>query len=68
MNDFSLTVKYHYTPTYRGFRNSLYVPEEPDEPETVSIYEVIDEYGCLLSLSQETLERIEEHILKHIDD
>jgi hypothetical protein len=67
MNDFTLTVKYHYSPACRGFRNSLYVPEEPDEPDSVSIYEVIDEYGCQLLLSPETIEKIEEHILNHID-
>jgi Mg2+ and Co2+ transporter CorA len=65
MNSFLLTINYHYSPAYRGYRNSLYVPEEPDEPDTVSIYEIIDEYGCPLVLSDETIEQIEEHILKH---
>lgn len=68
MNDFSFTVRYHYSSACNGYRNSLFVPEEPDEPEDVSIYEVFDECGHLISLSEETIERIEEHILKHIRD
>jgi len=65
MNDFSFTVKYVYSPPCHGYRNCLHVPEEPDEPEEVSIYEVFDECGRLISLSEETIERIEEHILKY---
>jgi hypothetical protein len=61
-------VKYIYSPAYSGYRNSLHVPEEPDEPEDVSIYEVTDECGLLITLSEETLERIEEHILNHLRD
>lgn len=34
------TVVYDYTPSYRGYRDSLGVPEEPDEPATVELEEV----------------------------
>lgn len=68
MNDFSFTVKYVYSPAYRGYRNSLFVPEEPDEPEDVSVYEVIDENGLNVILPEDLLVYIEEHILKHLRD
>lgn len=68
MNDFSFTVKYVYSPPTRGYRNSLFVPEEPDEPEDVSVYEVIDENGLNVILPEDLLVYIEEHILKHLRD
>lgn len=67
MNDvFILTVKYCHSPAFRGHRNSLHVPEEPDEPEDVSIYEITDDQGKQIDLSENSLERIEEHILKSL--
>lgn len=69
MNDiFILTVKYEHSPAFRGYRNSLHVPEEPDEPEDVSIYEITDEDGKQIDLSENSLERIEEHILKNLNE
>lgn len=68
MNDFTITVKYTHTPPYYGYRNSLLVPEEPSEPEDISIYEVTGEDGKQIDLSEISLIRIEEHILKHVKE
>lgn len=63
MHEYYLTVKYVYSPACRGSRNSLHVPEEPDEPEQIGIYEVVDDTGKQVELSEHSLERLEEHIL-----
>lgn len=63
-----LIVKYTYSPAFRGKRNSLFVPEEPDDLEDVSVYEVADEYGSPLLLSERSIDMIEEHILNHIKE
>ena len=68
MRECFLTIRYVYSPTYRGYRNSLHVPEEPDEPEDVSVYQIIDECGRLIELSQESIDRLQEHILKYLRD
>lgn len=66
MDDLAFTVKYTYYPPFRGYRNSLFVPEEPDEPEEIIIHEIVDEYGSTLILPDIYLEVIEKHILNHI--
>lgn len=66
MDDITLTVRYTYTPAHRGYRDSLFVPKEPDEPEEIIIHDVVDEYGMDVILSESLLESIENHILKSI--
>lgn len=68
MDDITFTVKYTYTPPFRGYRNSLFVPEAPDEPEEIFIHEVVDEYGTDVIMSDLLLEQIGTHILSHIKD
>ena len=45
MEEVKVEVTYTYTPASRGYRNSLGVPEEPDEDEDLDIETVIDENG-----------------------
>lgn len=45
MEEVKVEVTYTYTPACRGYRNSLGVPEEPDEDEDLDIKTVIDEKG-----------------------
>ena len=60
-----VTVKYEHTPACRGYRNSLGVPEEPDEEESVEIESVCDENGNELE-TVDDISDIEERLLKDL--
>ena len=66
MDNITITIRYTYSPPHRGYRNSLYVPETPDDPEEIFIHDIVDEYGSSLELNDMAVELIEEHILRHI--
>lgn len=45
MTEIEVDVEYRYTPGCRGSRNSMGVPEEPDDPEELDIESVVDASG-----------------------
>jgi len=63
-----LTVEYEYSKAQRGARDSMGVPEEPDEPESVEILSVKDSDGKDFDLNNEERESIERQCLEdHAD-
>lgn len=67
MEEVKVEVTYTYTPASRGYRNSLGVPEEPDEDEDLDIKTVIDEKG-IDRLSELTYSQVKELIDECMSD
>lgn len=64
-----LKVTYTYYKGIRGHRNSMGIPEEPDEPPRVEINEVLIKGDkLLLELTDEELDSIETMCLEGFDD
>ena len=59
-------VEFEYHRAYRGYRNSLGVPEEPDEPEEFEIESVKDEAG--LEVPYDKIEGGEEAVIHKLED
>lgn len=49
--DIDVTVQYEYHAASRGYRNSVGVPEEPDEDAYVEIYSVLQADGTEVDLT-----------------
>ena len=68
--DSFLDVDYEFLPGSRGYRDSLGVPEEPDESDSVEIVDVLDFDGNSVydRLSEQELADLEEKVLaSHVD-
>jgi SH3-like domain-containing protein len=62
--DLDVTVKYVYSPAYRGARSSLGVPEEPDEEECIEICSVTDSNGDDVELLDSENNALEEKCME----
>jgi len=63
----TLEVEYDYYPGYRGKRDSLGVPEEPDEGPEVDLTAVrVGDVDILLLMSVESMREIEGKVLKEM--
>lgn len=63
-----LTVEYCYHSACRGYRNSLGVPEEPDEPAGVEIDSIVDADGNEFEVSEEEEEKIYAACMNDVED
>lgn len=53
---------------YRGYRNSMGVPEEPDEPLNIEIESITDEEGNKIDLVPDEEDRLAEELYKNYVD
>jgi len=60
-------VTYNWYRAHRGYRNSLGVPEEPDEPAHAEVDSITTEDGTEIKVSDEEMAAIEEACLKHAE-
>ena len=64
----TLDVEFNYIKAHRGYRNSLGVPEEPDEPDEIEIEGITAEKGNEVNVTDEEVEAIEGACLEYINE
>lgn len=58
LNGVDIYVTGKYMPPSRGYRDSLGVPEEPDEPADFEIYTVVDDEDNPVELDEKEAEQV----------